>query len=330
MKLRTVLLLIIFGTFTATGQIVTSICNAPDSILEKYKTDADRIAERQIYSYNLTYKDSINIPQAYSDTVLNALIAVYNATSLPARDTVVTMFDIHTWYNPILNNFLVSADSNLAWMQQLKNGYTPTGNLVIDSLINTYGLTVDRYYTWSGLLNYHSVNFISSNNYNLPPLLNIFDTIVGVHYAEATGAIGDGNDITGSINSNYVELTYKLGGGDCPSGCTENTYWKFRVDFNCSVEYVGRYGTVLSIQGEKKKLKRNISINPNPFHSSISFNADFSNAYYKISNVLGETLVSGMTNNNSIEHLDNLPLGLYLVTIKTDNRVETIKLLKGE
>lgn len=117
MKLISLFLTIVVGTLTTYGQIVPSSCSAPDSILSKYNDDADRLALRKIYRNNLTYKDSINIPQEHSDTVLNALIAVYNATTLPARDTVVNMFDIHSFPEIIMNGIEVAADSNLSWMQ---------------------------------------------------------------------------------------------------------------------------------------------------------------------------------------------------------------------
>ncbi len=64
-------------------------CIAPDSIIEKYKDDADRLALRKISGLHLPYEDSIEIPKIFSDSFLNELIAVYNAVGIPERDTVM-------------------------------------------------------------------------------------------------------------------------------------------------------------------------------------------------------------------------------------------------
>lgn len=51
-------------------------------------------------------------------------------------------------------------------------------------------------------------------------------------------------------------LVFKLGGGDCPAGCTENEYWYFDVDASCSPRQVGHYsakwstGNCLAVVGE--------------------------------------------------------------------------------
>ena len=94
MKTATLLFLFIAYQISSNCQIVPSVCTAPDSIVTKYKEDADRLTLRKIYRNNLSFKDSIDIPKVHSDTVLNALIAVYNATTLSERDTVTIMFDI--------------------------------------------------------------------------------------------------------------------------------------------------------------------------------------------------------------------------------------------
>ena len=132
MKNTLLIIFILLGLFDLNGQTIQSSCVTQDSVLEQYREDADRLALRKIYRQNLTYRDSIVIPAIHSDTVLNALIAVYNAISLPARDTVVSMFNLHSFNNPMTNYIEVDADSNSLWMQQLKIGNIPTGSIYID------------------------------------------------------------------------------------------------------------------------------------------------------------------------------------------------------
>ncbi len=245
MKNFTFLLILLFGTIVVNGQTVSSTCTAPDSIVQKYIHDANRLALRKIKAQNLTYKDSILIPYSHSDTVLKALLAVYNATSLPARDTIVTLFNIHTFPIPNINCISISADSSLAWMHQLRNGIIPTGNSQVDSLLAYYYLNIDYYSDWAGWFIYHTVRLVSDSDYNALPLSNVFDSVAGVVITEACNVYGDGNDIYATIYTDHVELIYSLGGGDCPSGCTKRRYWKFNVYFDCTVQYVGSYGSPL-------------------------------------------------------------------------------------
>ena len=77
-------LLFLTGSLLAFSQAVPSSCTAPASIVSKYRKDANRLALRKIYLKNLPYQDSVLIPKTHADTVLNALVAVHNAGSLPA------------------------------------------------------------------------------------------------------------------------------------------------------------------------------------------------------------------------------------------------------
>src|SRR5215218_8938480 len=100
---KVVLLLLLFLSARTNGQIISSSCTAPDSIVEKYTTDAYRMTMNKLYRNNISYKDSVHIPYSHVDTVMRALLAVYNATGLPARDTVVTQYDIHVYQDLYLN-----------------------------------------------------------------------------------------------------------------------------------------------------------------------------------------------------------------------------------
>lgn len=229
------------------AQTVQSTCTAPGSIIQLYQDDADRITVKRFYQFNYTYSDSVKIPASYSDTVLRALIAVYNATALPARNAVVSTYSIHTFSNPSLNKLNVFADSTLPWMQQLKQNNIPTGNSQIDNLLANYSLTVQNYSNWFGLYSYHMVRFTSLNNLNLAPLANTFTTIPNVSYAELPSIIGDGNNITATVTPNYVDLSYKLAWGDCPAGCIYSHYWNFRVYYDCTVEWMGEFGYPIDV-----------------------------------------------------------------------------------
>ena len=327
--MRTVTNLIVFIFFVQNviGQTVPSSCDAPDTIIARYNSDADRLALERIFQYNLTYVDSIEIPQEQSDSILDALIAVYNAVSLPARDTVVNLFDIHTFPIPDINYFTVAADSTLLWMQNIRNGIIPTSNSIVDSLMILYDLTIDSYETNYGLFDYHTVTFKSDSNYNTIPLSDIYETIPGVFFSDPLFLVGDGNDIYVSIFPEFIELIYSVGWMDCLNGCVWRRYWKFNIYFDCSLEYVGSYGTPLSTSNF---LNNNsiIDIAPNPFIDILYIYGLSSEYEYSIYNLMGQKLIQGKTAENRITDLKRLPSGQYLLLLKYDKHKRIYKILK--
>lgn len=77
--------------------------------------------------------------------VLNLFHAIYNASSLKERDSVISIFKIYTYPVYSTNSFFVTANPDLPWMQQLKNGMFPTGDATVDGLMNTYHLKVSQF-----------------------------------------------------------------------------------------------------------------------------------------------------------------------------------------
>lgn len=296
------------------GQIVTSSCSAPDSIISIYNDDADRLALRKIHRNNLIYIDSVNIPQTHSDTILDALIAVYNAATLSERDTVTSIFEIHSFPDYVMNKFSIAADSSLYWMKELKNGNLTTGNSTIDSAITKYGLRIVLYQV-SPASSTHTVSFNSKDNYNLLALTKTLDTISGVQYVEPDGFFGDGNNILDSVYNDHVELIYSIGWGDCPSGCTGEHLWKFNVYFDCSVEFVESYGNPLNEgagapypkTGILTNKTTDLSVYPNP--TTDNLNIAFPTPQKRQLNIYNI--------NGALVHSDNLFNQLYQLTINT-------------
>lgn len=313
---------------------VSSSCIAADSVIAKYKEDADRLALRRVNSSNSTYIDSVNISEQLSDTILKAIIAVYNATTLPARDTVIEMFNIHSFPVPQVKKVLVSADPGLAWMQQLQNNIIPTGNSSVDSLMEKYYLNMYSYHTWSNLFSYHSVELLSDSNFNISMLAHRFEAISGVQFASPVNAIGDGNNITDSVYSNFVELVFSLGWGDCPSGCTERRYWKFHIFPDCSVSYLGSYGNLLNISEILEVENTKFKIYPNPSSGAITINSDNIIKAINIYNVLGEEVYKSIMSNVDYEkgkgieiNLNTKPKGIYFVSINFGDKALTKKVV---
>lgn len=302
---------------------VPSSCNAADSIVDNYTDDAKRLALKYILAQNLPDADSINIPAELSSAILNALIAVYNATELPAIDTVITMFNIHTWPVPETKTILVSAEPYMEWMSQLQNNITPTGYSSLDSLLSKYYLHVAYYHTWSDLLSYHTVELESDSSYNISALVNAFDTISGVNFSEPKTHEGDGNDIYCEIGSGFVELVYSLGWGDCESGCIYRRNWTFHVFDDCSVAYLGSYGMPLVIDFNAEiNTNNSFSIYPNPSNGEFTIKSNNSiNSTIAIYNSMGIKIKTEHFKANSSElNITGLTAGVYFVVLESDGK----------
>ena len=322
-------LLLLGWAILANGQIIPSVCTAPDSIVAQYRADAYRLALQKIYRRHLPERDSIRIPRAHADTVLRALVAVYNATTLPARDSVVNRYAIHSFPAPVLNSLMIAADSGHSWMQQLSAGNAPTGYAPLDNILAAYDLRRDYYYSFSSAFGYDVVTFTTDSSYNLPPLTQRFGAIPGVLYADLKSVIGDGNNITDSIYADHVELIYSYGFGDCPAGCTGRRFWKFKVYFDCSVEFVRGYGTPLPVTGVSEPIAREAAVYPVPFKDAISLSGIPAPFDFTLTTVLGQAVATGKAlGNQTIGNLDHLQPGCYMLTISAGNRTRHYKVWK--
>lgn len=230
---------------TAFTQTFLTPCSAPDSVVNMYRDDADRMAVLGTWLDSTSWLDSVAIDTAWSRTALNALLAVH-ASDSPGRDTVVDILNIHIYPVLPLRSFYVVASASLPWMQQLQQGNIPTGTTAIDELLSAYGITLELYDTWLGGSN-HLVVFNTAENRNLFALCAQFNAQPGVLYANINSLAGDGDRITDSIFTDHVNLLYSHGWGDCIAGCGARRYWEFNVFFDCSVEFVGSYGSTLEI-----------------------------------------------------------------------------------
>lgn len=328
--------LFVFGLFLISSvvlmaQTVPSDCTAPNSVLEAYQSDADRLALRRGFAEQWTYVDSTTIPTASSDTLLDALIAVYNATELPARDSVIDIFNLHTFPQISMRFLLLSGDTTASWMQNLENSGIPTGNTDVDSLINLYNLSVYSFHDYGGTFWYNTVVFQTASNLNIEALAGLFEPIPGVVYADPDGAIGDGSDIQASILPDYVELNYIYKWGDCPSGCICSHTWTFRVYYDCSVEYIGSSGC--PIEGSPTGGLHDIGIEtykpyPNPFSHSIQLSGLEKDVAYQIYTVEGRVVRSGTTREQKISGLNALPGGTYFLKLLSGSSHATLKIIK--
>jgi len=311
------------------SQIVESSCEAPDSIIEDYNIDAGILTLRKFYENDLPYKDSIEIPSTHVDTFQNALLAVWNATELPARDTVVDILEISTVFDYDIRAFRFKCDNTHQWANNLINGLNETGNETLDSLIDIYQL---EYLTHLSGVDYYYIYLSSNTNYNMPVLSKKFEIVPEVISVYATSGqypYHIQNNITSEIYTDYIDLEYSYGWGDCLNGCFFWRYWDFRVYYDCSVEYLGSHGDLLS--GSIIDSPENyslINIYPNPFFNIIKIEGMEGMIEYTLYNTNGYIIQKGLVQNNIIYIKDSIISGIYLLEIKNSKTVITKKIFK--
>lgn len=214
----------------------------PDSIKSLMKEDAAFATLRDVYLDSAKKESLVILPENLVESYYRGFVHIYNADTLPARDSVIETYKIHAFPNPAAHSIIVAVDSTKDWVDAWKNGQRLTGNQHIDNLMEKYDLKLDRYYHWP---TYHAAVLSSEAAINIYALSKMFEPIDGVIFAEPNGYIGDGSNIEGSIESNYLEYVFSYGWGDCPSGCINRHYWLFQVKFDGTVEFKGSYGDPL-------------------------------------------------------------------------------------
>ena len=210
-----------------------------DELRRQYKEDAARLVLRVIRENNWPAIDEVELPGGLVNSLYYALLHLRNS-KLPARDSVIEMYNIRTFKAPYMDEVILAVDSTVEWLRPWREGKRFTGNLEVDHLMILYDLRVTRYYALK--FGGHLVELKSSRLLNTYALADEFDKVDDVIAADANGGIGDGNDIEAKVKDGSWELEYSLGWGDCPSGCTLRHYWRFQIKVNGNVEFQGSYG----------------------------------------------------------------------------------------
>ena len=145
--------------------------------------------------------------------------------------------------------------------------------------------------------------------------------------AESDFLYGDGNDIKDSITEKYTQLVYSYGWQECPTGCEQRRYWKFRIFSDCSVEYIGSYGCTL-----EPPLILSVVENENSFSDiKLYANPAKNKLYVECSNVKMKDVVLTVTNkkDETVYSLTKLNQKQMIDLILLSNGIYHLKLQQG-
>jgi hypothetical protein len=313
------------------GQISPITCTASERVISRYKDDAERLAINRVFKINSTYKDSVEVDAVFRSEYLKALIAVYNATNIPERDTVVNIYNIQRVIEE-LHSFTINVDSTLIWVQNLLNNISPTGNSQFDYLATKYKLRKISSMGSFWYANYEIISLTSDSSWNLRALAGLFNQ---VNISADNGqmpfySIFDlyPQNIEDSIGPGYMKLYYTYGWGDCPSGCEFYRRYVFKVYPDCSVEFAGAFNPLLYI-GMKENIKpdNSISVSPNPFSEKIYIQSGTEVKKITLKNILGQCVLEEIGSAKEKEW-GWLSQGAYFLTVENENVRKTVKLIK--
>lgn len=214
--------------------------SVPEALRSAYREDAARLALRHLTASGDPARSDVELPATLVASLYNALVHVFNARDLSARDSVVDLYRVHTFPNPDVLSVTLGLDSTAAWVRSLREGGVPTGNAQFDELVDTYDLELERYHDLQII--YDLAALRAAAPLNTIALAPMFRDIEGVLTASPQTWFGDGNDIRASAVSDGWRLDYSRGFGDCPAGCTGRYTWMFRVDADGNVTYEGTTG----------------------------------------------------------------------------------------
>ena len=238
-KYGCLLLLAHFGAAgPLTAQSTTACCTLEDSLAQVVSLEAAHLSRADVYAQGGPWVDSIELPPELLNTYYEAICAVRNEHSA-ITDSLFAV--LHYSYHPSTSVDMVEigVDKNEPWYLKLRDSSSPTGYAPLDSLISAYELTVTYIYEGNNSANLDYVFFRAGRYLNVEALSRAFEALDGVGSVSPSGGAGDGDRLEGAVFPNFTSLLFSIGSGDCPSGCTDRSFYEFRVYPDCGVEFCG-------------------------------------------------------------------------------------------
>lgn len=308
-----VLFIFLCSLFSMKSQVVQSSCQRSDSIYDSWDREAARLAIRRVYKYALPYKDSIKPEPNLRARYRRALLAVYNATTLPVTDTIFNQLSIFSKPVPEINSMRVEANPTLLWMTQLYNSQAPVSSAVINNLMIKYNMR----YVYAQSSPNDVVVFITDTCLNMSLLIPQFLS-QNAFTATNVANYNDTRDINDSLNTNFVQINYAFGWGSCGDGCDYRRTYSFKVYADCSVEYLGASGPPLyfGIASYKNSSANKYKVQ-NPGSGTLRFLEPIPACTITIRGMDGSVVCSFQSTDNVLQYpLHDISAGVYNLEIK--------------
>lgn len=335
-------LLISFLNINCNCQVISN-CNITSELYDAYSWDVGKLALTRIYNIGSPYQHSISIPDEFKDPIWAGLAAIYNAYSIPERDSI---FDIYCIHDENCNGYpiqivIVGIDTSYEWTTQWQNSEILTGYQELDQLLLQCNFKV------FGNPSSNEVFLETPLYFNMPPFLDSLRKFNGIIDARE-------NDLACCHNKIYYEqytdkkiFTFYLGFGDTMMDCYSYYSWTFEVDNDCNVELTNVIHNKNSFEGPSGKIKNcyitsdipeNIGnkdcplvMGPNPTNDFISFKAEsIYNYTLWIYDSMGKNILTKAFVGHINISLNNYEPGIYFVMTHCSftNHISFYKIIK--
>jgi hypothetical protein len=309
---------------------VQSSCEVTSDLEYYYKRDAADLAINRLFTSNSPDTGQIIIPSVHQDSIWRGLAAIFNASTIPERDSVFDIYCIHNnslWTKMLLPHIYIEVDTSVSWTNNWLNGEIVTGYSELDDFISTY-----HYSIFSTNPNYATVVIYSDSIINSFAVSDSLTSFTGIEAAEPIPMTIDANRIEYSVEGEYQYFTFTLAWGDCMAGCIYKHKWEFKVHYsNCTVEYLGLETNAnnnfpnpincnITSVSDININPDIISIYPNPSIDKISIKGE-SIQNIELLNGIGQFITSIRPNSNQTTiNIEDLKPGLYFLKIDIDGQ----------
>lgn len=209
----------------------------PQGIARKLKRDAARLALRlEGEKEDLRYQ-AVYLPQDKVNGIYNLLTSIYLSGETAQS---IEKCNIHTFPNPSIDHLVLVFNKNITWAAPLRNGITETDNKVINKLLNTYNLVIEKYVNWNDKSD--AITIRSKDALNMAALANEFDNIEGVTEVDLGLPKVGGNDIKMKRINGGWEFDFVLRFGAYSDGAGKQHIWKYSATDAGKVAFVSEGG----------------------------------------------------------------------------------------
>lgn len=336
----TLFVLALLFSLSLTAQTPSS-CDIPEELQDAYDQDVKSLAIKRMQTFNSPDFNKIEIPQIWQDSIFEGLAAIYNANSIPQRDSIFNMYCVHDVFgSPISFGFLVGVTAGSPMATAWEAGITLTGNTYLDSILTKYNFEVTGYI--SGI---HVGILQTDQILNLYALGNdLAANIPEIQYGEPDFLIGGAGRINYEVDQNGNRLYgFRFEWNDCFDGCDNAYIWNYRVKSDCSVEFLGieQFGffgiealpdpvnCMLTDVEDPIEEQEKISIFPNPTSDIIVVKNAPANAQWRLFSTNGALSQTGQLDQMEID-LSHLPKGMYFLQLLSakGELISSTKLIK--
>jgi hypothetical protein len=340
MKTTVCLFGFLFTVIMVNGQ-VQSECTVPSELAYHWLPDIRHLALCRMYEIQSPDTVFVRIPAVHCDSVAEGMAAIVNARYvIPEADSVFNIYCIHNIYGCVNSSYhyLVAVDTSYSWTESWQNMQTMTGNPLMDTMITRYSLTLVDFYYWSSSC---VASLWTDSIWNMFALSDSLALIDGVMWSEPSSGNMDDDKIDYFVINGERFFDFSMEWGDCMAGCTSYYAWKFKVNPDCVVTYLGFEANVIDpfpspvycnfFSVIKDQDSPRVLIYPNPSSTKITVIIPEVNGNARIAifdvdgkNVLEQDNIEAETPLD----ISALPRGVYFVRVKDERQVLITKLIK--